>query len=155
MANRSLHAVTKVYYRSMSCFAMVSWVDTRYPDHACSAMVSRVDTRSHGPSCTMWGCAKYQGNPHSSEQDTQPIVFLITKWAAPYRTCGGTYSLRVSTPMIWSLADLSTTCHDGINNLHHSNHCSNHTIDPHMIKSHLDGWKTTTLLQRHMPNSTS
>jgi hypothetical protein len=26
---------------------------------------------------------------------------------------------------------LSTTCHDGINHLHHFNHCSNYFIDPH------------------------
>jgi hypothetical protein len=86
---------------------------------------------------------------------TQPLVFLISKQVAPYRTCGGTYCPGVSTPKIRSLADSSTTCYDGINHLHHSNHCSNHNIDPHMVKSHLDGWKTTTLSQRHKPNSTS
>jgi hypothetical protein len=32
---------------------------------------------------------------------------------------------------------------------------SNHSIDPNMINSHLDGWKITTLSQRHKPNSIS
>jgi hypothetical protein len=91
----------------------------------------------------------------SSEQDTQPIVFLISNQAAPYQTHGGTCCLGVSTPKIWSLADSSTTCHDGINHLHHSNHCSNHCIDSHMVKSHLDGRETTSLTLSHKPNSTS
>jgi hypothetical protein len=98
---------------------------------------------------------KYDANPHSIEQDTLPIVFLISKQVIPYQTYGGTCCPRVSTPNIWSLVDLSTTCHDGINHLHHSDHCSNHSIDPHRVNSHLNGWKTTTLSQRHKPNSTS
>jgi hypothetical protein len=83
-------------------------------------------------------------NLHSTEQDTQPIALQISRQAVPYRTHGGTCCPRVSTPKIWCLADLSTTCHDGINHLHHSNHCSNHNIDPHTVNSHLDGWKTPT-----------
>jgi hypothetical protein len=109
----------------------------------------RVDTQYQGPSCTMWARVKSQTNPHSSEQDTLPIVFLISKQVVPYQTRGGTCYPGVSTPMIRSLADLSTTCNDGINHLHHSNHCSNHGIDPLTVNSHLDGWKTLTLLQRH------
>jgi hypothetical protein len=83
--------------------------------------------------------------PHSTEQDTQPIAFLISKQAVPYRTRGGICCPRVSTPKIRSLIDLSITYHDGINHLHHSNHCSNHSIDPHTVTLHFDGWKTTTL----------
>jgi hypothetical protein len=98
---------------------------------------------------------KYDDIPHSTEQDTQPIVFLISRQVVPYRTPGGTCFPGVSTPKVRSLADSSTTCHNGINHLHHSNHCSNHNIDPHMINSHLDGWETTTLSQRHKLNSTS
>jgi hypothetical protein len=120
-----------------------------------SGKVSWVDTRYHGPSCTMWAWAKSQANPYSSKKDTLPIVFLINKQAAPYRTCGGTCCPRVSTPKIWSLADLSTTCYDGINHLHHSNYCSNNSIDPHMAKPHLNGWKTTSLTPRHKPYLTS
>jgi hypothetical protein len=92
---------------------------------------------------------------HSIEQDIPPIVLIINKQAISYRTCGGTCCPESSTPNIRSLADLSTTCHNGINHLHHSDHCSNHSIDPHTITSHLGGWKTTTLSQRHKPNSTS
>jgi hypothetical protein len=142
---RSLYVITKVYYRSMSCFATVSPTVPSY-----SAKVSPID-----PSCTMWAWAKSQAISHWSEQDTEPIVLLISKQAASYRTHGGTYCSGVSTPKIHSLADSSTTCHDSINHLHHSNHCSNHSIDPHTINSHLDGWETTSLTLRHMPNLTS
>jgi hypothetical protein len=30
-------------------------------------------------------------HPHSIEQDTQPITFLISKQVIPYQTRGGTY----------------------------------------------------------------
>jgi hypothetical protein len=92
---------------------------------------------SKGPSCTMWfrRFTKYDtksvANPHSTEQDTQPISFLISKQAVPYWTRGDTCCPGVSTSMIRSLADSSTTCLDSINHLHHSNCCSNHNIDPH------------------------
>jgi hypothetical protein len=145
MARRSLRAITMVYYRSISCFATVSPIGP-----ACSAKVSPT-----GPSCTMWAWVNHHAISHSSEQDTQPIVFLISKQAAPYRTCGGTCCPRVYTPKIRSLADSSTTCHDSINHLHHSNHCSNHSIDRHTVKSLLDGWETTSLTVRHKPDSTS
>jgi hypothetical protein len=98
---------------------------------------------------------KYDAIPHSTEQDTQPIAVLISKQAIPYQIRGGTCCPRRSTPKIQSLADSSTTCHDGINHLHHSNRCSNYSITPHVINSHLDGWETTTLSQRHKPNSIS
>jgi hypothetical protein len=113
MAQRSLHAVTKVYYRSMSCFAMVFWQTVS----ACNAKVSRTNI----PSCTMWfrQFTKYVTktnhivwcHPHSSEHDTQPISYLINKQAVSYRTHGDTCCPRVSTPKIWSLADLSMTNH--------------------------------------------
>jgi hypothetical protein len=104
--------------------------------------------------CHMYD-TKNDAHPHITEQDTNPIALLISKQAIPYWTRGGTCYPGVSTPKIRCLADLSTTCHDGINHLHHSNHCSDHSIDPHMVTSHLDRWKTTTLSQRHKPNSTS
>jgi hypothetical protein len=40
-----------------------------------------------GPSCTMWVrrfTKIYHANPHSTEQDTLPIVFLINKQVVPY-----------------------------------------------------------------------
>jgi hypothetical protein len=119
----------------------------------CSAKVSSIST----PSCTMWErrftkyVAKYDAIPHPIEQGTQPILFLISRQAVPYRASGGTCYPRVSTPKIQSLADSSTTCHGGFNRLPHSDHCSNHNIDPHTVTSHLDGWKTTTLSQRDKP----
>jgi hypothetical protein len=128
---------------------------------ACSAK----DSPAKGPSCTMRfkHITKYvtkydtknDNNPQSTKQDTQPIAFLISKQVVPYQTRGGICCPGVSTPKIRSLADLSTTYHNGINHLHHSNRWSNHSIDPHTVISHLDGWKTTTLSQRHKPNSTS
>jgi hypothetical protein len=153
MDQRSLQVITNVYYNSMSCFTTV--FPTKGP--ACSAKVSSTE----GPSCTMWVrrftnyVTKYDAIPHSTEQDMLPIVFLISKQHISYWTRGGICCPGVSTLMIWSLADLSTTSHDGINHLHHSNHCSNHNIDPHTVTSHLDRWKTTTLSQRHKPMSTS
>jgi hypothetical protein len=61
---------------------------------------------------------KNDARPHSTEQDTQPIAFLISQQAIPYQTHGGTCYPAVSTPKIRSLADSSTMCHDGINHLH-------------------------------------
>jgi hypothetical protein len=124
----------------MSCFA----TDSLAKGPACSAK----DFLARGPSCTMWfrQITKYDtkndAHPHSTEQDTQPIPFLISKQVIPYRTRGGTSYHTMSTPKIRSLVDWSTTCHDGINHLHQSNRCSNHGINPHTVTSHLDGWKT-------------
>jgi hypothetical protein len=140
------------------CHALLWFPEQMVP--ACSAKVSRTNV----PSCIMWfrqvakydegQVTKYDTIPHSTEHDTQPIAYLISKQVVPYRTHGGTCCPGVSTPQIWSLADSSTTCHDGINHLHHSNHCSNHSIDPHhgqltsrRMEDHLS--------QRHKSNSTS
>jgi hypothetical protein len=112
----------------------------------------RVDTRYHGPSCTMWVLANYHAISHSSTQDTQSIVFQISKQAAPYWTRASTCCPGVSTLKIRSLEDSSTTLHDGINHLHHSIHCSQHNIDPHTVNSHLNGWETTSLTLRHKTN---
>jgi hypothetical protein len=113
MAQRSLHAVTKAYYRSMSCFAtvsrhMVPLAELRFPAHS-------------GPFCTMWFMQFTQNvtktghtdrsHPHSTERDTQPIAYLISKQAVPYQTRGGTCCPGVSTPKIWSLVDSSITSH--------------------------------------------
>jgi hypothetical protein len=48
---------------------------------------------------------------HSSEQGTLPTASLISKQVVPYRTRGGTYCPKVSTPKTWSLADSSMTNH--------------------------------------------
>jgi hypothetical protein len=54
---------------------------------------------------------KDRSHPHSTEHDTQPIAYLISKQAVPYQTCGGTCCLGGSTPKIRSLADLRMTSH--------------------------------------------
>jgi hypothetical protein len=48
---------------------------------------------------------------HSTEHDTQPITYLISKQAVPYRTHGGTCCPGGSTPETRSLADSSITSH--------------------------------------------
>jgi hypothetical protein len=113
MAQRSLYVVTKVYYMSMSCFATVS-------RHMAPLAVLRFPPQS-GPFCTMWFRQftqnvtktghKDRSHPHSTEQDTQPIAYLISKQVIPYRTRGGTCCPVVSTPKIQSLADSSMTNH--------------------------------------------
>jgi hypothetical protein len=102
------------------------WIPQQRPHLQCYGFPSKV------PSYTMRSGiftkyvttydTKSDANPHSTEQDTQPIAFLISRQIVPYQTCGGTCCPVVSTPKIWSLPDLSTTYHDGINHLHHSNH---------------------------------
>jgi hypothetical protein len=160
MAQRSLHVVTKVYYRSMPCFAMVSWQTAplavlRFPAHS-------------GPFCTMWFRQftqnvtktnhKYRSHPHSIEHDTQSIAYLISKQVVPYRTRGGTCCPRVSTPMTQSLADSSMTNHitwqiptvSTIPNLAQTT-----TLNLTTVTSYHDRWKTSTLNTRHKSNSTS
>jgi hypothetical protein len=81
--------------------------------HAYRAKVSCTNI----PSCTMWFRRfikydhKVRYHPHSTEHDTQPIVFLISKQVIPYRTRGGTCYPEGSTPKIWSLASSSMTNH--------------------------------------------
>ncbi len=93
------------------CHALLRFPEQTVP--ACSAKVSRTNV----PSCTMWfrQIIKYDtkndANSHSTEQDTQPIAFLISKQVIPYRTHGDTYCPGVSTPKTQSLADSSMTIH--------------------------------------------
>jgi hypothetical protein len=99
MAQRSLHAITEVYYRSMSCFAIVS-------QHMAPLVVLRFPAHS-GPICTMWFRTQNvtktghidRSHPHSIEHDTQStnIAYLISKQAVPYQIRGGTCCPRVST----------------------------------------------------------
>jgi hypothetical protein len=90
----------------------------RFPDKWSLLAVLRFPTQS-GPSCTMWFRQftknvtktdnKDRSHPHSSKHDTQPIAYLISKQAVPYRTRGDTCCPGVSTPKIQSLADSSMT----------------------------------------------
>jgi hypothetical protein len=92
----------------------------RFPDKRSPLALLRFPAQS-GPSCTMWFRQfkknvtktdhKVRSHPHSTEHDTQPIAYLISKQAIPYRTCDGTCCPGVSTPKIQSLADSSMTNH--------------------------------------------
>jgi hypothetical protein len=113
MTQRSLHAITNVYYRSMSCFATVS-------RHMALLAVLRFPAHSD-PFCTMWFSQFTQNvtkpghkdrcHPHSTEHDIQPIVYLISKHVVPYWTRGDTCCPGVSTPKILSLAYSSMANH--------------------------------------------
>jgi hypothetical protein len=97
------------------CHALLRFSKQIVP--AYSAKVSRTNI----PSCTMWFRQftkhvtktdhKVWCHPHSTEHDTQPIVFLISKQVVPYRTHSGTCCHGVSTPKIWSLAYSSMIDH--------------------------------------------
>jgi hypothetical protein len=98
----------------MSYFATVS--RTQWPRLQCWGFPHTV-----APFCTMWfrqfttkvtqtGHTD-RSHPHSTEYDTQPIAYLISKQVVPYRTRGGTCCPGGSTPKIRSLADSSMTSH--------------------------------------------
>jgi hypothetical protein len=80
---------------------------------ACNAEVSRTKwpLLHHVVQAVHKECHKDKSHPHSTEHDTQPIIYLISKQAVPYRTCGGICCPRGSTPKIWSLVDPSMTSH--------------------------------------------
>jgi hypothetical protein len=117
MAQRLLHAITKAYYRRMPCFATVS-------RQTVPLVVLRFPAQS-GPFCTMWFRQftknvtktdhKDRSHPHSTEHNTQPIAYLISKQAIPYRIRGDTCCPGVSTK-IRSLADSSMTSHITLRN---------------------------------------
>jgi hypothetical protein len=91
-----------------------------FPHRVAPLAVLRFPAQSD-PFCTMWfrqfikNVTKTghtdRSHPHSTEHDTQPIAYLISKQAIPYRTCGGTCCPGGSTPKIQSLADSSMTSH--------------------------------------------
>jgi hypothetical protein len=139
MAQRSLHAVTKVYYGS---YVKLCQGSTQY--HS----IAKVSRGSRGTTTPLAPCDPGRvttPNSHASEQGTLSTASLISKQAIPYRTCGGTCCPGVSTSMTQSLADLSMTNHitcriptvSTIRNLAQTT-ASNLT----MVKSHLDGWET-------------
>jgi hypothetical protein len=94
-------------------------------------------------------------SPHSTEHDTPPIAYLISKQTVPYRTRGGTCCPGVPTPKIRSLVDSSMTNHFTwwVPPSLPFQPCSNHNIDPHhgQITSRRMG---DHLSQRHKPSST-
>jgi hypothetical protein len=156
MSQRSLYAVINVYYISMSWFTIVS--GRNGPHLQCHDFSHKRPFLHHVVQTDhkVWSKINHKVwcHPHTTEHDTQPIVLLISKQAIPYRTRGGTCCSGVSTPKIRFLADSSITWHDDINHIHHSNHCSNHSIDSYhgQITS---WWMGDYLWQRHKANSTS
>jgi hypothetical protein len=91
-----------------------------FPDKRSSLAVLRFPTQSV-PCCPMWfrQFTKYVPktdhkvwcHPHSTEHDTQPIAYLISKQAIPCQTHGGTCYPGGSTPKIQSSSDSSMTSH--------------------------------------------
>jgi hypothetical protein len=84
-------SLTKVYYRSMSCFAMNS--PAKAP--LAALRIPRQKPLLHNlvqidhKVCHMYD-TKNDAHPHSIEQETQPMAFLISKQVVPYWTHGGT-----------------------------------------------------------------
>jgi hypothetical protein len=92
----------------------------QFPDKRSPLVVLRFPEQNN-PFCSMW-FRKFTKNvsktdhkegshPHSTEHNTQPTTYLISKQVVLYQTRGGTYCPGVSTPKIRSLADLSMTSH--------------------------------------------
>jgi hypothetical protein len=79
-----------------ACNAEVSYTQWLLLHHVVQAVHKGHTDRSH---------------PHSTEHDTQPISYLISKQVVPYRTRGGRCCPGGSTSKIRSLADLSMTSH--------------------------------------------
>jgi hypothetical protein len=113
MTQRSLHAVTNVYYRSMSCFATVS----RQTVPASSAKVSC--TKRHLLHHVVQAVHKVCHKDRSQSMVPSPLnrarhtaySIPISKQVVPYLTRGGTCCLGVSTRKILPLADSSMTNH--------------------------------------------
>jgi hypothetical protein len=86
--------------------------------------------------------------PHTTEQDSQPTTFLISKQVVPYRTCGSTCYPRVSTPMTRSLADSTITNHNTWRNPTVStipSHAQTTALNLTTVASHHNGCKTNIL----------
>jgi hypothetical protein len=99
MAQRSLHAVTKVNYGS---YAKLCQGSTQY--HS----IAKVSRGSRGTTTPLAPCELGRvttPNFHSSEQGTLPTTPLIIKQVIPYWTRGITCCPAVSTLMTWFLAD--------------------------------------------------
>jgi hypothetical protein len=71
-----LQSLQKVYYMSMSCFTIVS--PTKASLEVLRFSQKMLLLHHVGPR------QKYHAILHSIEQDTQPIVFLISKQVVPY-----------------------------------------------------------------------
>jgi hypothetical protein len=106
MTQRSLYAVTNVYYGS--CMPGLAKLV-----RGTIAMLRFLGV-VHGTTAPLAPCEpRWITTPisHSSEQGTLSTSSLISKQAVLYWTHGGTYCPEVSTPKTWSLADSSMTNH--------------------------------------------
>jgi hypothetical protein len=88
----------------------------RFPTHSgptCNVEVSHTQwpLLHHVVQAVHKGGHTDMSHPQSTEHDTQPIAYLISKQAIPYRTRGGTCCPGGSTPKIRSLADLNLKSH--------------------------------------------
>jgi hypothetical protein len=140
MNQRSLHALTKVYYRSSSCFAMV------FPNLGSPLAMLRFPYIS-SPSCTLRIRSRSVSFP-TPPSKTQPIAALISKQVIPYRTRGGTCCPTVSTPKTRSLADSSMTNHiswriSTVSTI--PSQARTTTLNLTMVNSHHNRWKTNTV----------
>jgi hypothetical protein len=105
MTQRSLHAITMVYYRS---YVKLCQGSMQY--HS----IANISRGSHGTTTPLALCEPGRVtmlNSHSSEQVTLSIASLISKQAVSYWTLGGTCCPGVSTTKTQSLADSSMTNH--------------------------------------------
>jgi hypothetical protein len=93
----------------MSCFAMVS--RTQWSRLQCWGFPHTVAPFAPCGSVVHKEGHTDRNHPHSTEHDTQPIAYLISKQVVPYRTRGGTCCPTGSTPKIRSVADSSMTSH--------------------------------------------
>jgi hypothetical protein len=102
---------------------------------------TRLSKGSHSTTAPLAPCEpRWVTTPisHSSEHDTLPIAYLISKQAVPYQTRGGTRYLADSSvtnhitwrnPTVYTILNLAQTT----------------TLNLTMVTSHHDGWKTITL----------
>jgi hypothetical protein len=113
MTQRSLYAVTKAYYKSMSCFATDSYI--KWPRLQCRGFPHKVAPFTPCGSGSSQRMSQRRvtktGAIPTQSSTTQLIAYLISKQVVPYRTCGGTCCPGESTPKIRSLADPSMTSH--------------------------------------------
>jgi hypothetical protein len=121
----------------------------RFPDKWSPLVVMRFPAQND-PFCTMWFRQftknvtktdhKEGSHPHSTEHDTQPTTYVISKQAIPYRRHGGTCCPRVSTQdSVCSRFEHEKPHHlTESNHLHHSTLAQTTTLIVTMVKSHLD-----------------
>jgi hypothetical protein len=108
----------------------------------------------HRPLLHHVGWMNHHANSHSSEQDTQHIVFPISRQAIPYRIRDGTYCPRLSTPKILSrFGQPHVMMVLTISTIPTFDQTTTSILTRY--RSHLDGWKTTSLRLRRKPYLTS